>query len=154
MEKVCCKSCGSVDLHEEVNVPGHMHYGKLVCDDCGVMVKWTKKPENMNKRYDENEKWKKRHRDHNGQFKCLWCGVDEKIFSDHIGWKFQCDHIIPLSEGGPDAFENTQILCFVCHGDKTNRRKQVLEIMKKYVEVSHVGNDERVQPTDNSLPWS
>lgn len=124
---ISCKQCGNVDLAVEKMPDGFMHYSKLMCYQCskdGIRVDWGKKPENENKRRDKNSKWKQLHKEQDGQFKCVWCGVDEKLFSDNLGWRFQCDHILPLSEGGEDAFENTQILCFVCHGDKTARRKQ------------------------------
>ena len=31
------------------------------------------------------------------------------------------DHIIPLSMGGPDTFENTQAMCDECNGQKGNQ---------------------------------
>jgi len=34
-------------------------------------------------------------------------------------WGFELDHIIPLSQGGPDTEENSQVLCIECHKDKT-----------------------------------
>ena len=39
MYQNCCKKCGSISLHAEVNNTG------LYCDDCGVWIKWLGKDE-------------------------------------------------------------------------------------------------------------
>ena len=33
----------------------------------------------------------------------------------------QVDHIVPLADGGDNAFENLQSLCATCHSQKTGR---------------------------------
>ncbi|QWT30007.1 HNH endonuclease [Streptomyces phage TunaTartare] len=43
---------------------------------------------------------------------CLKCGVTEKL---------TIDHIVPLSLGGDNQFENLQILCHSCNSSKQNR---------------------------------
>lgn len=54
---------------------------------------------------------------------CKGCGV----LTDYP-WGFELDHIVPLSEGGPDTEENSQVLCVWlddegkkqgCHVEKT-----------------------------------
>lgn len=37
---------------------------------------------------------------------CVWCGSDQRL---------ECDHIIPVSEGGLPTLENLQTLCVKCH---------------------------------------
>lgn len=34
--------------------------------------------------------------------------------------KLECDHIVPLQQGGEDNATNTQTLCITCHRLKTN----------------------------------
>ena len=36
-------------------------------------------------------------------------------------YKLECDHIIPLQQGGKDDLTNTQTLCISCHKIKTNK---------------------------------
>lgn len=44
--------------------------------------------------------------------RCRMCGSDQKL---------QTDHIVPLSKGGSNEFENLQTLCKACHEIKTGR---------------------------------
>lgn len=53
-------------------------------------------------------------------YKCAIC--DELL---PLWW--QVDHIIPLSQGGPDTLENLQVLCSNCHASKTAR--EVLNLL-------------------------
>ena len=47
---------------------------------------------------------------------CAGCGSPDNL---------QLDHIIPLAEGGPDTFTNTQWLCSdACHPAKTQAERQ------------------------------
>lgn len=40
-------------------------------------------------------------------------------------YNLECDHIIPLGQGGEDVAANTQILCISCHVEKsTNERNE------------------------------
>jgi len=41
---------------------------------------------------------------------CKKCGGADQL---------QVDHIVPLSFGGPNKMENLQVLCKVCHDQKT-----------------------------------
>lgn len=34
-------------------------------------------------------------------------------------WGFELDHKVPLSQGGPDTEENSQVLCIECHKAKS-----------------------------------
>ena len=34
-------------------------------------------------------------------------------------WGFELDHIVPLSQGGPDTEGNSQVLCIDCHKAKS-----------------------------------
>lgn len=127
MKKQFCNQCGNIDLKTVLMPKNHMHYAKLVCAECNdKFITWAKKPENIDKNTrNNNNKFKWLHRERNNQYICTWCGADETIWKDNLGWTFQLDHIHQLSEGGIDEYDNTQILCFVCHGDKTSRRKEI-----------------------------
>lgn len=46
-------------------------------------------------------------------FTCAQC---EQV---NLAANLQVDHIIPLSENGPDTLENCQLLCLECHGQKS-----------------------------------
>jgi 5-methylcytosine-specific restriction endonuclease McrA len=69
-----------------------------------------------------------------GKKKCLRVAFNAK--QREMIWKMQCkkcsackakidtyqiDHIIPLSQGGDNRFENLQALCLPCHKSKTNK---------------------------------
>lgn len=45
-------------------------------------------------------------------YKCQMCGR-------LIGESPQCDHIIPIAQGGTDDEDNLQTLCIECHAGKT-----------------------------------
>ena len=49
----------------------------------------------------------------NQDFKCALCGVE-------LAEDFECDHMVPFSEGGETSLENLQALCKQCHANKTN----------------------------------
>ena len=135
-----CRECGNVDLKEIINEEGSMHYSKLVCPECDDrFVTWGKKPENKDVVNRKNVKWKKQHFEELGKYQCVWCGVDERILSNPKGWMYQVDHINPLSEGGKDEFDNTQILCWVCHADKTYSRQRVQAILQSMEKASQKG---------------
>lgn len=53
--------------------------------------------------------WKAKERDN---FCCILCGDTQELHTDHI---------IPLSQGGNNEFENLQTLCKKCHELKTGR---------------------------------
>lgn len=46
--------------------------------------------------------------------KCNWFFPESKL---------EVDHIIPLSQGGPDTDENKQTLCVNCHAEKTRHEQ-------------------------------
>lgn len=126
-----CRFCGSTETVEELMPQGSQNYSKISCLSCERFLKWGRKPENVGSRRDNNHTWKEMHLKTHGKFKCVWCGAETWLFEKRFGWQFQCDHIVPLSEGGKDEFENTQILCFECHEDKTARRKRVKIIRER-----------------------
>lgn len=58
--------------------------------------------------------------------------AQKRIVAARVGWRcemcgealashFQCDHIIPLWEGGADSTDNCQALCANCHASKTQQ---------------------------------
>ncbi|MCJ7795853.1 MAG: HNH endonuclease, partial [Thermoleophilia bacterium] len=49
--------------------------------------------------------------------RCEACGVTLSA-----GW--QCDHIIPLKDGGTNALDNLRVLCPRCHTRKTKHDRQ------------------------------
>lgn len=46
-------------------------------------------------------------------FVCQYCG---EPYAEN---KLECDHIVPLKDGGKDNINNTQTLCIPCHYRKT-----------------------------------
>ena len=46
-------------------------------------------------------------------FKCALCG-------EELSETFDCDHIVPASQGGATTISNLQGVCKQCHIDKTN----------------------------------
>jgi 5-methylcytosine-specific restriction endonuclease McrA len=52
------------------------------------------------------------------EMKCFWCGMRLDLSAA------TCDHVVPLSKGGSDGYENTVVACASCN---TNRRDNVTE---------------------------
>ena len=123
MSVVVCQKCGSKNNIEKKN---DVHTAGAWCGDCGGFIKWLGNGKNMNKRKDKNAKWRKQWHDINPIYKCAVCGITEK----ELRWQWQCDHIIPLNDGGLDEFENTQMLCTFCHNYKHIQRDFVKAVLK------------------------
>jgi len=49
--------------------------------------------------------------------RCEACGVT-------LSAPWQCDHLIPLADGGTNALENLRVLCASCHTEKTKRDRE------------------------------
>ena len=47
-------------------------------------------------------------------YQCVACGKRGRL---------ECDHIVPISDGGTDDLANLQTLCRACHMAKTDREK-------------------------------
>jgi 5-methylcytosine-specific restriction endonuclease McrA len=134
-----CSNCGCTETKQELNPEGSLHYGKIVCASCLKFIKHLPKPDNVDAVRRKNTKWKSMHKEKHKKFKCVCCGIDEVFYNkpELWGWQFQLDHVDPLSEGGKDEFENTQILCFKCHNYKTDVRK-FMSLLKNTKEVTNV----------------
>ena len=104
-----CKNC--CESLEFIETPSSVHYGKEVCSGCGKFVRWIGKPKNENKRKDKNANWRDKWKEKG--FICGVCGATEKDYNKNSQWEL--DHIIQLSDGGEDKFENTMMLCKYCH---------------------------------------
>ncbi len=52
------------------------------------------------------------------KFRCVFCGKSPAI---DAGTLLHIDHIIPFSEGGPNAVDNLQTLCEECNLGKSNK---------------------------------
>lgn len=117
-----CKQCGFDDFIMIIMPPGSVHYAKLVCSKCGEFIQWSGKPKNEGKRKDKNRDWRKRWEE-KGPFMCGFCGISQSQLKASGQW--QVDHIIPLSKGGNDEFENTMMLCVFCHTIKTSQHKKM-----------------------------
>ncbi len=112
--------CNHENTYIELNPPGHVHYGRKVCCNCGSRsigknkgIVWAAKPQNINKRRIgiNNFQWKEIFRDkNNGLLFCELCGITEEQFNN-----FHAHHKKEISEGGKDEFENILILCSHCH---------------------------------------
>jgi 5-methylcytosine-specific restriction endonuclease McrA len=48
-------------------------------------------------------------------FRCAICGCE-------LPERFECDHLVPFSEGGETTLSNLQALCPSCHLDKTRAK--------------------------------
>lgn len=56
--------------------------------------------------------------------KCIKCGSKKHLCADHI---------IPLADGGKDEIENIQVLCKICHLEKTSaENKKRMKNMRKH----------------------
>lgn len=53
-----CPSCGCLEA-KAVVTPEFIHQGKLVCDGCGRFLRWIEKPENHQKRQEQQIKIQK-----------------------------------------------------------------------------------------------
>lgn len=51
--------------------------------------------------------------------KCKKCG--KKVKKNKF--EFDIDHIIPRSQGGSNSYDNMQLLCKVCHAEKTAKER-------------------------------
>lgn len=72
-----------------------------------------------------------------------WGASEQKIIAARQQWKcavcaqllpsaYECDHIIPLWDGGPDCYRtNAQALCGTCHCEKTQRENVQRRIMER-----------------------
>lgn len=49
------------------------------------------------------------------EFTCTYCGQRPPAVV------LECDHVVPVSDGGPDALENLTTSCFDCNRGKSNR---------------------------------
>ena len=76
-------------------------------------------------------------------FYCAYCGLDF-MSSVNACHSFEVEHIIPLSQGGPDTAENKTAVCTTCNflkrawdprveTGKSAGREQLLEVARQYV---------------------
>lgn len=130
---VMCKNCDNVEMNETILPEGGMHYGQASCPRCGK-IQWIPNPNNEKKQRANNQAFKNRHRAKTGKLVCAFCGMDETAYHRYNNQNFELDHIIPLEDNGPDTFDNTQILCFVCHDFKTSHRRNKNLIIGKWRE--------------------
>ncbi len=117
-----CKHCNSEQVKEVIFTEEHCspHYGEYRCESCTRQLGFIRKPENMDKRFDNNNSWTKQWKGKGIMF-CAICGIKE---GDLSGVRFECDHIQQLEDGGEDIFANTMMLCNNCHVEKTIRWKR------------------------------
>ncbi len=116
-----CRNCKqSVDLLENLRHQDDPHHSDLICPVCGAHNGYGRKPENLKKRKDKNNKWRAMWKDIG--FCCVVCGATEEDFPNSGQW--QVDHILPLSKNGEDIFENTMMLCTFCHTFKNSEHSR------------------------------
>lgn len=107
-----------------VKIKSNGPHNEIVCAFCERHVDYLKKEKNEGKRNcKNNSKFMNRHR-LNGPLRCYWCGISEKVFKGG----FECDHIIPIEDNGPDTFENTMPLCSACHWERNAHRHRTKNI--------------------------
>ena len=103
-----CKYCNDATSHTVYTMEKGPHYAKLVCDECGGMTRWMKKPKNENKR--PKNKYTPSDLERNS---CIICmrEKDELINSEIL----EVHHIIEIANGGPDTPDNIDVVCTPCH---------------------------------------
>jgi len=107
------------------------HYGEKRCADCGKFLGYVPKPTTKKRRTDNDTHWRRMHQER-GEFVCKICGVRE---SD-LPIQFHVHHWQPISEGGVDEFENTDMLCVFCHEALHTQRKRMSLFIERLEEVS------------------
>lgn len=137
-----CKFCGGPT--KLVLRPETPHYGEIRCQDrqCGRHNKWVPKPENKDKRRDKNTTWRSTWESKG--FKCGLCGATAEEYPNSGQWEL--DHIIQLSDGGEDVFENTMMLCVFCHTIKNTEQK-------RRKAINRVKEGTMCQTKSDSIPW-
>ena len=99
------------------------------CLICGVPVKNAsrckahKKPDRrptLKKRVSRSLSTKLRRQAlYRDRWTCRRCGLQ-----DRSGKNLEADHIVRIADGGPHDLSNLQILCRVCHDEKTRLERQ------------------------------
>ena len=83
----------------------------------------------LNKNLSKNLS-KKKHEKKQKTLKCNLC--KKNVFYDKFGYKmFDIDHILPRHLNGTNKISNLQILCLMCHRQKTNLENYNLKKNKK-----------------------
>lgn len=143
-----CKSCKrEVETNRIMMPEGYQHYAKLLCIECGTFLVWEKKPQNIGKRVDNNQKWRNMWHELNGrQYKCAICTILEEYLPLSTSW--HCDHIIELQDGGEDKFENTQMLCQACHDYKNSQRRKITSMMTAIKNKITASDMDSMEPAD------
>ena len=65
---------------------------------------------------------------YNKEIACFYCNSEEHL---------HCEHIRPIYQNGKDVLENLQILCDLCHNQKTREErdpKNLIEFIKNHKE--------------------
>lgn len=91
------------------------------------MARKTKvRPSTRNRlQHQKRQRWRKSRIKQQGG-KCYYCGLE---FREDLKWfRSTLDHLIPLSQGGEDHYENTVAACYRCNQDK---RSQTAEEFQK-----------------------
>lgn len=60
------------------------------------------------------------------QFRCVYCGAHGPSI------KLVCDHVIPVSKGGPNEVSNLVACCLSCNSSKSNRSLHVWNRRRKF----------------------
>lgn len=110
----------NAEIVEVLTESGAIHYAKKVCVVCNDFKGWASKPTNKDKRKDRNNRWRSIWKERG--YICAFCGGNEEDFPNSGQW--QLDHIVQLSDGGEDVFENTMMLCTFCHTAKNIEQKR------------------------------
>jgi 5-methylcytosine-specific restriction endonuclease McrA len=128
-----CNSCKGSDITETIFTEANRKanaYGERRCNNCNKHLGFITTPKNMDKRTDDNQKWRKEWHE-KGEFVCAMCGIRESDL--RIAW--ECDHIVPLDEGGLDEFGNTMMICMTDHNEKTSKWKRTARWRKLVAEI-------------------
>jgi 5-methylcytosine-specific restriction endonuclease McrA len=108
-----CRNCNGKIVF--VETPELTHYGKMICSNCGLWVRWVRHPEKEGKRTKTSI--------YKMDIVKQFYGIEEEFCFFCLRKKHQLgvcevmtlDHIQELDKGGADEPQNIQILCTACH---------------------------------------
>jgi len=125
----CCRTCGARAVQGTNRCPGHMAPAPTACRVCPrralpgerfCAVHLPTEADRPSYRHEYTKAQYRRARARRLELArglCEACGVT-------LSASWQCDHFIPLADGGTNALGNLRALCAACHAKKTISDRQ------------------------------